>query len=172
MPTDPYVPANVDDTPRHLQNLPPGVALPPPDAWVPDRPGEIGPDEPEGRLFGRPGPNIGYALTLVQRQHGAWKIGEHEHLEDADAVVSEIAMKRAASFGRAPVKADVDVAVALLGYDGSGDARWVERRTRLVHGADHGYATRRGVVDAVPDTVVRASIAEATARAAEWRASV
>src|SRR5436305_9935591 len=103
MPTDPYVAPNLHDSPRHKQNLPAGIAVPPPGPWLANRPGEVGPDEPEGKLFGRPGPNIGYALTLANLQRDSWRLTPHEHLEDATAVVAEIAMKRAASFGRAPV---------------------------------------------------------------------
>jgi hypothetical protein len=171
MPTDPYVATELDDSPRHKQNLPAGVAVPPPAAWVRHRPGEVGPNEPTGALFGRPGPNIGYALTLVERQQGTWKLGPHEHLEDAGAVVSEIAMKRAAGLGRAPVKHDVDLAVALLGYD-SADESWQPARARLVHDAGHNYAARRRIVDAVPDDLLRSTVSEARDRAVAWRAAM
>lgn len=169
MPTDPYVAQNDNELPRHNQNMPAGVAVPPPARWVPDRPGEVGPDEPDGKLFGRPGPNIGYALTLVRLQQGTWQLGPHEYVGDAASVVAEIAMKRAASFGRAPVKPDIDLAVAVLGYDGSADESWVELRTRLIHDAEHHYATRRRAVDAVPDALLRLPVGDARARAGEWR---
>jgi len=38
---------------------------------------------------------------------------------DVVAVIAEIAGKRAAQFGRAPVIGDVDLVIALLGYDAS-----------------------------------------------------
>src|SRR5207244_10954124 len=63
----------------------------------------------------------------------------------------EIAGKRAALFGRAPVIGDIDVAVALLGYDGSSDEQFAELRSRLVHDAAHDYTRRRELVDAVPE---------------------
>jgi hypothetical protein len=172
MPTDPYVPPNLDDLPRHSQNLPAGIAVPPPAPWTADRPGEVGPDEPQGKLFGRPGPNIGYALTLAQLQHGTWELGAHEHLDDATAVVAEIAMKRAASFGRAPVKPDIDLAVALLGYDRPADDDWARRRVELVHDAAHDYPKRRALVDAVPDDLVRRPLTDVRSSAGEWRTSV
>ena len=40
--------------------------------------------------------------------------------DDAIAVVAELAMKRAATFGRAPTILDVDFAIELLGYAGDG----------------------------------------------------
>ena len=43
-------------------------------------------------------------------------------------MIAEIAGKRAAHFGRAPVMADIDVAIALLGYDGLVDDDFVELR--------------------------------------------
>ena len=67
MPTDPFVPPDPNARPRQQQNLPPGVALPPASDWRPDRPGDLGPGQPEGALLGRPGPNVGYAYTLAQR---------------------------------------------------------------------------------------------------------
>ena len=67
MPTDPFVPSDPSARPRQQQNLPPGVALPPANDWRSDRPGDLGADQPEGALFGRPGPNVGYAYTLAQR---------------------------------------------------------------------------------------------------------
>ena len=96
--------------------------MPPARAWVADRPGdEVAAGQPHGRLFGTPGPNIGYAATLAHRLGDRLALGPGEHLEDALAVVSELAMKRAASFGRAPVLADLDVAALILGYLGGCD---------------------------------------------------
>ena len=127
VPTDPFVPSDPSARPRQQQNLPPGVALPPADDWRSDRPGDLGPDQPEGALFGRPGPNVGYAYTLAQRAKDRLRLGPFEHADDAVAVIAEVAGKRAAQFGRAPVIGDIDLAIALLGYDGSGE-RGVRRR--------------------------------------------
>ena len=64
-------------------------------------------------------------------------------------------MKRAASFGRAPVMPDVEIASSLLGYQGDVDPAFAQWRTGAVHGADHEYGVRRAIVDAVPDAVLR-----------------
>ena len=110
MAADPFVAPELDDEPRQLQNLAPGVCMPPARPWYSDRPGdEVAYGQPRGRLFGVPGPNIGYALTLAQRIGERLTLAPHERLDDALAVVSELAMKRAASFGRAPVMADLVV---------------------------------------------------------------
>jgi hypothetical protein len=168
VPTDPFVPADPDARPRQQQNLPPGVALPPASHWQPDRPGDLGPAQPEGALLGTPGPNVGFAYTLAQRAADRIRLGAHEHLDDVVSVVAEIAGKRAASFGRAPVMPDVERAIELLGYDGSADDAFVDARTRLVQEAAHAYARRRYVVDMVPDDLLRR--ADFGVGIADWRA--
>jgi hypothetical protein len=172
VPTDPFVSPDLDDRPRQQQNLPPGVAYPPARSWRGGRPGELGPDQPHGRLFGSPGPNVGYAYTLAERVRPSLKIGPHERLADVVAVVAEVAGRRASSLGRAPVTRDVELAAALLGYDANGDAEWVERRTLLVHDAAHDYPRRRALIDSVPDELLRSAPAVAAKRAGEWRDAV
>jgi hypothetical protein len=79
----------------------------------------------------------------------------YEHAADALSVIAELGMKRAASYGRAPMMADVEIASSLLGYQGGVDAAFAQWRTGVVHGADHEYGVRRAIVDAVPDAVLR-----------------
>ena len=84
----------------------------------------------------------------------------HEHMDDAVAVVAAIAMKRAATFGRAPTVVDVDFALELLGYLGDvpDDVRvW---RPEVVREAAHDYAVRRAVVDTVSSGLLRLPIAD------------
>src|SRR5262249_62359017 len=131
MPTDPFVPSDLADRPRQQQNLPPGLAPPPARDWRADRPGDLDGAQPEGALLGRPGPNVGYAYTLAARARDSLRLAPSEHADDAVAVVAEIAAKRAASYGRAPGMADIDIAIALLGYDGVADRAVVKERARL-----------------------------------------
>jgi len=149
MAADPFVADTLDDEPRQRPNLAPGVSMPPARAWVADRPGdEVASGQPHGRLFGTPGPNIGYAGTLAHRLGDRLALGPHEHLDDALAVASELAMKRAASYGRAPVLADLECAALILGYLGGcdpDDALW---RAEATADAAHDYPTRRAVCDA------------------------
>ncbi|MCZ7527055.1 MAG: hypothetical protein M5U14_12140 [Acidimicrobiia bacterium] len=172
MPTDPYVPARLEDAPRQQQNLAPGVRLPPARRWRADRPGDLGPGQPAGPLLGSPGPNIGYALTLARRAGDRFQLLPHEHLEDAVSVVAEVAMRRSAAFGRAPVVGDVEFAMALLGYLGDVPHEQVEWREHVVAGAAHEYATRREVVDAVPGELLRLRASELPARLAVIRESL
>jgi hypothetical protein len=170
MPTDPYVPSEIGDRPRQQQNLPPGLATPPARDWRADRPGDLTAAPDDGALMGRPGPNVGYAYTLATRACARLRLSAHEHAPDVIAVLAEIAGKRAARFGRAPVMGDIDVAVELLGYDGTADDAFIELRARLTHDAAHDYARRRELVDAVPEELLRLRGTALAERVPEWRA--
>ena len=156
MPTDPFVSPELTDLPRQETNLAPGVHLPAAKGWRADRPGDLVAGQPTGTLLGRPGPNVGYALTLADRLRDAVTLAPHESAaRRARRSIAELGMKRAASFGRAPTMADVEVAATLLGYLGEVDADFAAWRATTVHGADHEYGVRRAIVDAVPDAVLR-----------------
>jgi hypothetical protein len=168
--TDPYVVPGGGDAPRQAQNLAPGVALPAARAWRPHRPGdEVAIGQPRGELFGEPGPNIGYALTLVHRARSQFALAPHEHFDDAAAVVGELAMRRAASYGRAPVAADVDAAMLVLGYRGGCAPDFAAWRATTVHGAHHEYPRRRAFVDAVPIDELRLAPQALAGRVEELR---
>ena len=102
----------------------------------------------------------------------ALRMSPLEHDADVVAVVAEIAGKRAAHFGRAPVMTDVDVAIALLGYDGLVDDDFVALRSRLVHDAAHDYIRRRELVDAVPETLLPLRMAELIRSVDGWRSEL
>jgi len=155
VPTDPFVATDLDDAPRHDQNLAAGVAVPAARGWVADRPGDLHAGQPRGDLLGVPGPNVGYALRLAHRVADRMVLAPHEHLDDATAVVGEVAMKRAASFGRAPVSDDVESAMLLLGYQGGCAPDFAAWRADLVHGAHHDYRVRRTICDGIDLDVLR-----------------
>lgn len=173
MAADPFVAPTLDDVPRQEPNLAPGVHLPAARPWIPDRPGDaVAYGQPHGPLFGDPGPNIGYALGLAHRLHDRLHLAPTEHLEDAVAVVSELAMKRAASYGRAPVTADLEAAGLILGYLGGCDPEDAIWRAGAVTGADHDYPTRRAVCDAIDLDALRLAPQALSGRAREIRAQV
>ena len=118
------------------------------------------------------GPNVGFAYTLAERAKDRFRVGSHEHIGDVVNVVAEIAGKRATLFRRAPVIYDIEHAMALLGYDGSASPELVEARTLMVHDAGHDYGRRRGIVDAIPDEMLRASGAELKDRIDAWRSDL
>lgn len=168
MAVDPYVPTQAEDAPRE------SVRVPPPKGWRAVRPGDLVPGEkpcPPGILFGTPGPDSGYALTLAQRFHGRLEIAAPETGHDAMAVAAELAMRRAALFGRAPVMADLDLAFTLFGWLGGASPELKEWRRLAVAGAAHDYPRRRALVDAVPEATLRLKPGEEVRAAlGNWRA--
>lgn len=170
MATDPFVAALLDDLPRQEPNLAPGVHMPPARHWVPDRPGdEVAFGQPRGHLFGSPGPNIGYALTLAHRMESQLALAPHEHADDALAVVAELAMKRAASYGRAPVITDLECAALVLGYLGGSPPEFAKWREVVADHAHESYFRRRNLCDAVDLDVIRLTPHALTARLPEVR---
>lgn len=105
----------------HLEDLPrPTSDTAPPQRWKPDRPGDMaGPtDVPWGGMYGRPGPDTGYALKLLKgRDLG---IQDPAMKADASAAVAAVAAARASHFGRAPTAEDIDVALLIFGFSPEG----------------------------------------------------
>jgi len=67
---------------------------------------------------------------------------------------------------------DIDIAIALLGYDGVADDAFVELRSRLVHEAAHSYIRRRALVDAVPEKLLPMRMAELSESVDAWRSQL
>jgi hypothetical protein len=176
MPTDPFVAPRLGGAPRQRQNIAAGVSLPPARAWRPDRPGDLPAGQPSGPLLGSPGPNVGYALSLVRRAHDRLALAPHEDAESALAVVAAIAMRRAATFGRAPVGDDVEFAMILLGYQGGCDPAFAQWRAAAVAEADHDYPRSRRIGDHISTQTLRLTPTELAAQApglqAELRAAL
>ena len=148
---------------REVQRI--GPAAP----WEPHRPGEFrpGPATRPARsgAYGVPGPDQGYALLLAERYEDRLELDPGEHAEDVLAGAVAIAMRRAATFGRAPVSTDVQLALALYGYlatEGGPTAPrdLVEYRRERFAGAAHDYWRRRALADEVPEAALRRSPAE------------
>ena len=78
-------------------------------------------------------------------------------------------MRRAASYGRAPVMPDVECSMLVLGYQGGCAPDFAEWRATMVEGAHHEYARRRVVVDAVSLDELRLAPSALAARAEEVR---
>ena len=168
MAVDPYIPTQAEDAPRE------STRVPPPKGWRAVRPGDLPPGErvcPPGNLFGTPGPDSGYALQLAARFHGRLEIVAPETEHDALAVAAELAMRRAALLGRAPVMVDLELAFTLFGWLGGASPEMREWRRLAVAGADHDYPRRRALVDAVPEATLRLQPGEdVRAALGNWRA--
>jgi hypothetical protein len=173
VPTDPYVAPDIDELPRQAQNVAPGVMLPAAAAWRVGRPGdEVSTGQPRGLMLGSPGPNIGYALTLVERVRDRLALAPYEHTDDAAAVVGDLAMRRAASYGRAPVMPDIECAMLVFGYQGGCPPDFAEWRAQAVEGAHHEYARRRALCDAVSLDALRLAPTALSSRVDEVRREV
>jgi hypothetical protein len=165
---DPFVASRIEDAPRATPA--PGPAF----RWAAARPGDSTvPEANDGPLFGTPGPDHGYALTLAERFRGRLRLGLHEHRIDVEAVAAEIGMRRAAEAGRAPTADDVELGFTILGYlSEAPDDLVAWRRPRVRHAA-HDYLRRRLIVQAVAPESLDLSLDAARARVtSDWRSVV
>ena len=148
-----FTPVLIEDEVRKATKL--GVPRP----WTPHRPSEFRPGPlPRGGASGAPGPDQGYALFLAKRLTPRVVLGEGEHMDDAIAAALAIGMRRAAIFGRAPVSADLEFALASLGFLAPVDAATASRRQKLISGLSHDYFRQRRLADICDDTALRAPI--------------
>jgi hypothetical protein len=94
-----------------------GYQLGTPAPWEPHRPGESRPRPRRENLpgLGVPGPDQGYALELATRFKDRLALEPGEHAEDVLSGAVAIALRRAAIFGRAPISADIELALRLFG---------------------------------------------------------
>lgn len=164
-----YVPMSPTDEPRLVWVSSPRI----PDSWLADRPADFPREsQPSGPRLGNPGPDIGYAYKLAERFHAklALTAGEHEH--DAIAGCMQVAMKRAAMYGRAPVIFDLTLAFTLWGFlDEQAPAALVELRQPLFENVGHvnQYMRLRLIADLVPHETLRKTPAAVTQEhAADW----
>ena len=160
MSTDDFIYKREIDEPRHQQNMPVGISTPVPKSWRADRPGDTkhGQGIVEGELVGHPGPNVGFALTLSKTSNQNWFLIEGEHIHDVEVLLAEIAMRRASSFGRAPIQKDINLAAQLFGYDKQpiqGKGHW---RLGIVHGCSHDEHKRRVIVNSIPQEVISGEV--------------
>ncbi len=132
--------------------------------WRPNRPGDFsGPgDVPAGPGFGTPGPDTGYALRLLAERD--LDLEPDEDIERVRAAAINLVSARAAHFGRAPSRSDIDAVLALMGLhaDVTGTFRSAlgADRRRWVKKAAHGAMYGRALVAAVDDDLLYAPVEE------------
>ena len=139
-----------------------------PGAWTTSRPAELGtPTAPRGRFVGTPGTDAGFALRLAHRFAHDLKLAEGETEHDVLLGCALIAARRAALFGRGPSIYDVQLALALWGFlvDSPPDDLLATRR-RAFSSISHDYVAQRALVDALPESSLRLTPAEAQAKLA------
>lgn len=152
----------------------PAYRLRTPLPWKPDRVADLKtPGQPKGKEMGVPGPDQGYALLLAHRLFAdRLELSGGVTADDALVAASAVASARAARFGRAPVAKDVEMALVLFGFLGSGPDDLVAWRTGLFRGAAHHYEQQRRIVDAVPEETLCLGPDDVRARLGEWRTLV
>ncbi len=153
-----FAPIQEQQQVREVQRI--GVPAP----WTPHRPGEHrpGPQLTRQAGLGFPGPDQGYALELATRFVDRLALEPGERVDDVLAGALAIAMRRAAMFGRAPVSADIALALELFGFLAHDDStqppsELVALRREQFAGADHDYWRRRALADEVSDDALRLS---------------
>lgn len=160
-----YVPLSAADRVR------PSERLPQHGGWRQDRPGEVtnfGP--PTGKLFGKPGPDQGYALKLAESFHGTLHLAAGEHEHDAITGCLGVGLRRASMFGRAPVVHDLTLAFTLWGFVGDAPAELIEFRAPLFQGVSHDYNRQREIVDRVNASTLRLAPAKVGEQVqSDWR---
>ncbi len=134
-----------------------------PEPWIPDRPGEVYPFQPQGDSLGYQGPDQGYALTIAERVAERLVLQPGEHRADAIRGCLGIALRRASIYGRAPVIHDVTLAFTIWGFlDPAPPAELLALRKQMFANVGHGhhYAEARAIADAVPEPTLRMTPAE------------
>lgn len=146
------------------------LAIPPGRAWKATRPADVS-TRPytESRLGGRPGPDQGYALNLVERFLPRLQLAVGEHTEDVVAGCVAVAMRRASVLGRAPVTHDLELAFNLFGFlSQAAPDELIEWRGKVFAGAAHHYLTQRELADLVPEDTLRLTPAKARDGLPRW----
>lgn len=145
------------------------------DSWWATRPGDLPLGQPEGRGFGNQGPDQGYVYKLVPAFEGQIVTGNLSH-EDVVAGCIDVALKRAAHYGRAPVVHDLRIALTIFGFlDPEAPADLVEHREEWFEGLSHAvhYAERRALVARVPVEALAVSPEAALAAyQRDWKANL
>jgi hypothetical protein len=147
----------------------PAYRLNVPRPWAPNRPG----DDVAGEVRTRSsaGPDQGYLSLLAEQVKSEIVLVPGEFVDDVLAGAIAIGMARAALFGRAPVKADLIVALTAFGFLSAAPEELVVLRAGLFGGVAHDHWRRHELVESCSDELLRAT--PATAKANElWRSLV
>ena len=105
---------------------------------------------PSGDGFGTPGPDAGFAKTLIVRAD------IDDRSPELEAVLSAIMVARASSFGRAPTRGDLDAAMAMCGLGATDAPEWVhERRKHWMHAIAHDKPQGRTAVSELDRELLR-----------------
>jgi len=140
---------------------------------MPNRPGDIKGFQPAGERLGFQGPDQGFAIKIANTFRPKLNLSAGETADDAVRGCLGIGLRRASTFGRAPVVHDLTVAFTIWGFlDSDPPIEQLELRRQLFKGVGsvHHYAESRQLVDMVPDSTLRMSPQQVTAAyPGRWR---
>jgi hypothetical protein len=105
-------------------------------------------DVPTGKGYGTPGPDTGWALTIIRRLEGAMD-------PDLESILAALMGARAALFGRAPVPADLEAAKVLSGMGPGLPSELTERLGRWLDAVPHERSKGRTAVADVSSELLR-----------------
>ncbi len=144
--------------------------LPAARSWTQSRVAElVRPGQPRGRMFGDQGPDQGYAHLLAERFEDDLRLAPGESGEDALSGCIGVAMARASLFGRAPVKADLELALTLFGYLGGAPDDLITARLEWFKGCAHDYWAKLAVKSLVPESTLRLTPSQVRDSLAGWQ---
>jgi len=154
-----------------IDQVRPAYRLRTPRDWRAGRVADLhGPETPRGRELGVPGPDQGYAFLLAHTLfEDKLELTDGITAEDALVACAEVASRRAALFGRAPVAKDIELALVLFGFLGGAPADLVAWRAPLFQAAAHHYNQQRNIVGVVAEEALRLSPDGIRARLSDWR---
>ena len=140
-----------------------------PGPWLADRPADFRADPGAARKAGRgsAGPDQGYAMLLAQRFAGRLRLDAGENAPDVLHGAGVIAMRRAALYGRAPVSADLELALHLFGYLDGGSEEMLEARGSVFAGISHDYGRQRKLADMIPEATLHMTAAQVVEKLAD-----
>lgn len=112
-------------------------------------PGQV----PTGGTFGTPGPDTGWALKIIRHM-------APQQDENTEHVLAALMSARAASFGRAPIPEDLEVAKLLCGMGEGLPLQLSARARKWFHAVPHERSKGRTAVAAVDVAHLRMKPAE------------
>ena len=130
-------------------------------------------EAPEGRRFGSPGPDQGYALRLAHRIVERCHLFDGEQAHDVEVGAALLAARRAGDAGRAPSIHDLEAVLGLFGFlDPAPPAELIAHRRWAFASVGHSYATQRALVGSVSAAALQLSPDAAAAAAKDWRSFI
>ena len=148
----------------------PAYRLKVPSIWTQSRPSEVrGTSQPGAGSWAGPAPTRASPSSWPAGSRTVWCWPTGDSAEDAIAGCTAVAMRRCASFGRAPAVYDLTFAFTLWGFLGGAPADLVEARSPLFRSASHHYQAQRAIADSVHEETLRLTPEAVADRIGEWR---